>query len=850
MQRFLPKKILARCTARARRVLFHAYTLSPGETKPTDLLYAVARERGSVGANMLLAYDLTTENPALPPPEEDLASTAKGNRLLSEALKQVLKKSVRLAADYGSRHLGTEHFLAALLEEESTRKALIRKGSAEGFDNLREQLTSLLTHTAQLPTLSALVEPHEHERRARIEAREESLPSSEEKERSSGQTRKSAFPTTPKRNKQRSEPRALDYFTEDLTRMAERGELDPLVGRDREVERVINILSRRSKNNPILIGQAGVGKTAIVHGLAQQIRNQAVPEHLRGRRVLALDLGLLIAGTVFRGEFEGRLKDVIQEAEEGQDILFIDEVHTVVGAGSAQGSLDAANILKPAIVRGSFQIIGATTTEEYRKSIEKDSAFERRFQPVLINEPTAAETLKILKGLKKEFEKYHGLSISEEALERIIWLAERYLPGRFFPDKAIDVLDEAAASFRSKGVSGRPARRLVLQNELQQTQQQKELALKAEQYEEALRFNNKEKRLSRWLRSASKGSKSGSKESGFILSPIHIERTVSQMTGIALEKISRSEKYKLLNLEKRLKKHIVGQNPAVAAVAAALRRARSGIKDTIRPIGSFLFIGPSGVGKSELAKVLAQTFFEDPNAFFRLDMSEFAEPHTVSKLLGAPAGYVGYEDSGAFIEFVRRRPYSLILFDEVEKAHPHVQSVLLQILENGELTDARGVKSIFRHTLIILTANAAEAMNGENRGLGFAVGSGALEPGEPGEEVYRYLRPELVSRLDDVIVFETLKKSAIEKIVEIELTKLRDRLTGRGFCLSYTRTAIRHLADRSESRRHGARKIRSQIQKLVEEPLAQKIIAGELKEKTGIALAANRTGLTWRVSKK
>ncbi len=843
MERLLPRKILARFTARARRVLFKASAHSSGEVGIYDLARAVAAERGSIGANVLASNEIGTENLKDPSAGK---SEEYGAQTFSRSFKRVLKKSLRLAADYGARHVGTEHILAALLSEDSLRKSLSSLGG-ETLTNLESELELILTHTAQSPTLTSVIGPYDA-----LSSITESPPSgarsSGKKERRGDRERKSAATSPFRRAKEKLEPKALDYFTEDLIEKAGRRELDPLIGRASEVERILSILSRRSKNNPILIGEAGVGKTAIVHGFAQRIRDGSVPGHLAGRRLLSLDLGLLIAGTVFRGEFEGRLKDVIREAEEERAILFIDEVHTVVGAGAAQGSLDAANILKPAIVRGSFQIIGATTTDEYRRSIEKDSAFERRFQAVMVKEPNAAETLRILCGLKKEYERYHGLEISSAALERTVWLAERFLPARSFPDKAIDILDEAAASCRVRSTSSKTDDRASIAAKIERAREQKETATFEERYEEALRFRNEEEFWKREL--GSTRAVVSREKSTRVLTESDIERAVSQMTGVATEKISSDEKQKLLNLEKHIREQIVGQDRAVRVVAAALRRARSGIKDAARPIGSFLFVGPTGVGKSELARVLAETFFEDENAFFRLDMSEFAEPHAISKLLGAPAGYVGYEDAGAFVEFVRRRPYCLILFDEVEKAHPHVQNILLQILENGELTDAQGVRPSFRHSLIILTANIAGITGGKSGQIGFATGTNIRESlSASPAEIYHYLRPELVSRLDDVVVFEPLKRKDVEKIVGLELGRLAARLAARNCRLSYGKDVLRWLAERSESDWHGARKVRGQIQKLVEEPLAQKMIAGEIGESACVALTAAGKTLQWQISR-
>lgn len=859
MKKVLPRKILDKCTERAQRVISDAMLRGKGEIQPIDFLYAITNHKGSLGANILRAHSVKTETVKRSWLKNRNSQNKKGQRSLksfSEPAKDILKKSVALASEHQNTYIGTEHLVGAIIELGMLKSLIEKRGKPALVTSMRRQINTILTTNAQFPNLSVLGESVGGDlisRKDKTNGEKSEKGSFRGKKGSRKDSPMFSMPATSSSLKTDQESfSALDYFSEDLVEKAYNGELDPLIGRDNEVDRLINILSRRSKNNPILIGEAGVGKTAIVYGLAQRMADQKVPEHLLGKRLLSLDLGMLIAGTVFRGEFEGRLKDVIREAQDEQAIIFIDEIHTIIGAGAAQGSLDAANMIKPAISQGVAQIIGATTTDEYRKHIEKDPALERRFQPIVVRETSREETAQILKGLKKHLENYHSVEIDNKIIEKTVLLSERFIQNRFFPDKAIDVLDEAAAQLRSqKTVSPQKQKFLALKDELRNIQNKKELAIKSGGYEEALKLRVDEEKVKKEI-DGTKLAKDERLETSPapILAESDIERVISRMAGVDLEKISEPEKNKLLNLERLIRKNIIGQEEAIKNVSAALRRSRSGIKDEQRPIGSFLFMGPSGVGKTEFAKVLAQIFFEAPNSLIKVDMSEFSESHTVSKFIGAPAGYVGYDDTGNILELVRRQPYSLVLFDEIEKAHSKIHNLLLQILEDGELTSAHGTKVSFRNALIIITSNIGSSHFGPRGSLGFDKITKKTSREEVIKEIPRYLKPELVSRLDNVVVFGSLDKKDIEKIVELELKKLKSRLKGQGINFSYEKSAAKILAERSQSRQHGARKVRVSVRDLVENPLAQKIISGELENKKRVVLATSNKKLSWKTQKK
>lgn len=627
----------------------------------------------------------------------------------------------------------------------------------------------------------------------------------------------------------------LDEYSRDLTQMAREGKLDPVIGRDKEIERVIQILSRRTKNNPVLIGEPGVGKTAIVEGLAQMIVADNVPENLLNKRVVALDLSAIVAGSKYRGEFEKRLKAVMDEImESGNIILFIDELHTLVGAGAAEGAIDASNILKPALARGELQTIGATTLDEYRKYIEKDAALERRFQSVLVEETTPEETIEILKGLRDAYEAHHKVAITDEAIEAAVHMSHRYITDRFLPDKAIDLVDEAASRVRLSN-NTRPPELKELNEQLKNIQKEKEAAIKSQEFEKAAILRDKEKKLQKELENLKNNWQQNKNRRESTVTPEDIAEIVSSWTGIPVNKLEETETTKLLRLEEVLHQRVIGQDEAIKVVAQAVRRARAGLKDPDRPIGSFIFLGPTGVGKTELARTLAEALFDDEEAMVRIDMSEYMEKHSVSRMIGSPPGYVGYDEGGQLTEPIRRRPYSVVLFDEIEKAHPDVFNILLQILEDGQLTDSTGRKVDFKNTVVIMTSNVGANLIEREATMGFKVNIDEKEEYEDMKdkvmtELRRTFRPEFLNRLDEIIVFHALNKEHIKEIVNLMLNDLRKRLEENNITIEVTDEAKMLLVEDGFDPQYGARPLRRSIQRLVENPLSEKILAGAIKD--------------------
>jgi len=624
----------------------------------------------------------------------------------------------------------------------------------------------------------------------------------------------------------------VDRLAIDLTALAEQNKLDPVIGREREIERVIQILARRTKNNPALIGEPGVGKTAIVEGLAQRIVAGEIPEPLLDKRVIQLDVGSLVAGTIYRGQFEERLKRVIAELKKSESILFIDEVHMLVGAGAAGSSVDAANILKPALARGELQCIGATTLEEYRKYVESDAALERRFQPVMVEEPSVEETIEILRGVRSAYEKHHRLRISDEALEAAARLSARYISDRYLPDKAIDVIDETASRVRMYKAPGARSLREIFAT-LKIVQRDKERAIEEHRYEDATVLRDREIELQERLEAL---RINWDAEDGVVVNPDDVAEVVSMWTGIPLTQLCNDETERLLHMEEELHRRIVGQDEAISAVAKAVRRARVGLKDPHRPIGSFIFLGPTGVGKTELSKALAEFMFGSEEALLQLDMSEFMERHTVARLVGAPPGYVGYEDAGQLTETIRRRPYSIVVFDEMEKAHPDAFNMLLQIMEEGNLSDARGRKVDFRNTIIIMTSNIGAEMIKRETSLGFVIPHDDTVDAKRNydemrkkllEELKRTFRPEFLNRVDSVIVFHALSREEIAQIVDLELDKVRARLVEYDVRLEVTEAAKALLVEEGYSEEYGARPLRRVIQNRIEDALSDALLAGE-----------------------
>lgn len=644
-------------------------------------------------------------------------------------------------------------------------------------------------------------------------------------------------PTEPSKvNKSSSKTPTLDQFGRDLTEMAEEGKLDPVVGRDEETQRVLEILCRRIKNNPCLIGDPGVGKTAIAEGLAQKIVEGNIPEILKNKRVISLDLSSMIAGSKYRGEFEDRLKKVMSEIKSaGNVLIFIDEIHTIVGAGGAEGAIDASNILKPALARGEIQCIGATTIDEYRKYIEKDTALERRFQPINVGEPSKEETLLILKGLRDKYEAHHGVKITDEALQAAVTLSDRYITDRFMPDKAIDLIDEAAAKVRIENFTAPPDLK-KLEDEIQKITKEKEEAIDLQNFEKAAKLRDQEKNLKKNVEDLKNQWTTESSVKGHVVGEAQIANVVSKWTKVPVEKLTEKESERLLKLEEILHNRVIGQNEAVKSVARAVRRARVGLKDPNRPIGSFIFLGPTGVGKTELSKALAEAMFGIENNIIRIDMSEYMEKHAVSRLIGSPPGYIGYDEGGQLTEAVRRRPYSVVLLDEIEKAHPDVFNILLQILEDGRLTDGKGKTVNFKNTIIIMTSNVGAHSIKKQKSVGFAIDGSKSESqyekmkDNVMDELKRSFRPEFLNRIDDIIVFHELQEDNLLEIVDLMINSIKVRLEEHEIYLNFDEESKKFLVSEGSDLTYGARPLRRIITKNVEDRLSEEMLKGNVKK--------------------
>ncbi|MEA5513425.1 ATP-dependent Clp protease ATP-binding subunit [Nodularia sp. UHCC 0506] len=708
--------------------------------------------------------------------------------------KRVLELSLEEARQLGHNYIGTEHLLLGLIREGEGVAARVLENLGVDLSKVRTQVIRMLGETAEVSATGP-----------------------------SGRTK------TP----------TLDEFGSNLTQMATDNKLDPVVGRAKEIERVIQILGRRTKNNPVLIGEPGVGKTAIAEGLASRIANKDIPDILEDKRVVTLDIGLLVAGTKYRGEFEERLKKIMDEIRSaGNVILVIDEVHTLIGAGAAEGAIDAANILKPALARGELQCIGATTLDEYRKHIERDAALERRFQPVMVGEPSVDETIEILHGLRERYEQHHKLKISDEALVAAAKLSDRYISDRYLPDKAIDLIDEAGSRVRLINSQLPPAAK-ELDKELRQILKEKDDAVRGQDFDKAGELRDREMEIKAEIRAIaqSKTNATGTEGDEPVVGEEDIAHIVASWTGVPVNKLTESESEKLLHMEDTLHQRLIGQEDAVKAVSRAIRRARVGLKNPNRPIASFVFSGPTGVGKTELAKSLASYFFGSEEAMIRLDMSEYMERHTVSKLIGSPPGYVGYNEGGQLTEAVRRRPYTVVLFDEIEKAHPDVFNMLLQILEDGRLTDAKGRTVDFKNTLLILTSNiGSKVIEKGGGGIGFEFADDATETqynrirSLVNEELKQYFRPEFLNRLDEIIVFRQLSKPEVTQIAEIMLKEVFGRLTEKGITLEVSDRFKDRLIEEGYSPSYGARPLRRAIMRLLEDSLAEEILSGRIKD--------------------
>ncbi len=810
-------EFVSHLTDNARMSLHHANLIAQGYNSPyigtEHLLLGVLAQGASVGAKLLADAGVTLDKAQsalnLVPLTTVISIGAKG---LSETAKLTLKMGWEIAQEFHQDYLGTEHILYSILSQKNARATVL-----------------LRDINVDIPELTADLEEF-FDRQSDMYADNDM----------GGKT---------KTKKQPGRKGALEVYGTDLTLRAKEGKLDPVIGRDNEQERMVTILSRRTKNNPVLIGEPGVGKTAIVEGLAQRIVREDVPDHLLDKRIVQLDLAGMIAGTKYRGEFEERLKNVMAELQEQKNtIIFIDELHLLVGAGAAEGALDAANILKPVLARGEMQLIGATTLDEYRKHIEKDTALERRLQAIVVAEPKIKDTIAIVKGLRKNYEKHHGVTMTDEVIENAVYMADRYISERFMPDKAIDVIDEASALVRVKS-SQRPSKIRDYMKQLKNLNEKMEDAAISEDYERAALYKTRISQISTRIDEAR--SKQGDKAQ-IVLSDDDVARAISSMTGIPVRRVQKSEAKLLRNLEKHLGKYIIGQEEAVKRVSSAIRRSRSGVASSKRPIGSFVFMGPTGVGKTELAKVLAREVFGSEESLIKIDMSEFGERHNTSRLLGAPAGYVGYDDGGQLTDKIKHQPYSVVLFDEIEKAHRDVFNLLLQILEDGSLTDAKGHKVDFTNAIIILTSNLGSDRLMKESNLGFHAASKTDQKkldeihdenaASTREDLNKLMRPELVNRFDAVVTFRALTRKEIGRIFDNLIAELQERLIQKGVHLVIAPNAKRLLIDKGYDEKYGARPLRRTIQDMLEHKIADGILSGEY-EKGTVLKATAKSGI-------
>lgn len=771
------------------------------------ILYGLVKEGSGVAATALNECGVTED--ALREKLESINGTMSLVELTPDDFtprtKRVLRAAVIISSKTGYTYVGTEHLLLAILSESDSYAVAFLEELGVSVERLAQAVSKGMQGGAD-------------EGFGGFE--NESAPNGSQKGGS-----------------------ALDKFGRDLTQAAKNGEIDPVIGREKEIQRVIQILSRRTKNNPVLIGEPGVGKTAVAEGLALEIAKGNVPEILKDKRVVSLDLTGMVAGAKYRGDFEERIKAAIDEVKKSKNtILFIDELHTIVGAGAAEGSADAANILKPSLARGDFQVIGATTLNEYRKYIEKDAALERRFQPVKVGEPTPEQAVQILKGLRDSYEAHHKVKITDEAINAAVTLSSRYIADRYLPDKAIDLIDEGASKVRLASLTS-PDNVKELEDEIADYEKEKASAINEQDFERAARLRDEQKELQTKLDDAKKKWQEQQKGNSGEVTAEDIAKIVSEWTGIPVVQLTKEESERLLNMENVLHERVIGQSEAVTAIAKAIRRGRVGLKDPKRPVGSFIFLGPTGVGKTELCKALAEAMFGDENAMLRLDMSEYMEKHTVSKLIGSPPGYVGFEEGGQLTEKVRRKPYSVVLFDEIEKAHPDVFNMLLQILEDGRLTDSQGRTVDFKNTIIIMTSNVgARLITEKQSSLGFNSENENAEESEKKDikelvtgELRKVFRPEFLNRVDDIIVFNKLNKDEIKQIAVKMLKTLENRLDKMNIKISFTDNAISEIADKGFDENYGARPLRRAIQNEIEDPLSEQMLEGKVKDGAVVA---------------
>ncbi|WP_170005882.1 ATP-dependent protease ATP-binding subunit ClpC [Bacillus fonticola] len=808
--------MFGRFTERAQKVLAlaqeEAIRLRHSNIGTEHVLLGLVREGEGIAAKALYGLGLNPEK--IQKEVEGLIGTGdeKGQNIhYTPRAKKVIELSMDEARKLGHSYVGTEHILLGLIREGEGVAARVLNNLGVSLNKARQQVLQLLGSN----------------------------------EANGGQSGAgSSNANTP----------TLDSLARDLTAVAREGNLDPVIGRSKEIQRVIEVLSRRTKNNPVLIGEPGVGKTAIAEGLAQQIIENEVPEILRDKRVMTLDMGTVVAGTKYRGEFEDRLKKVMDEIRQaGNIILFIDELHTLIGAGGAEGAIDASNILKPSLARGELQCIGATTLDEYRKYIEKDAALERRFQPITVDEPTEEESVQILQGLRDRYEAHHRVSITNEAIEAAVKLSSRYISDRFLPDKAIDLIDEAGSKVRLKSFTTPPNLKELEMN-LGEVRKEKDAAVQSQEFEKAASLRDTEQRLREQVEETKKTWKEKQGKENSQVTVEDIASVVSSWTGIPVSKIAQTETDKLLKLEETLHSRVIGQNEAVSAVSKAVRRARAGLKDPKRPIGSFIFLGPTGVGKTELARALAESMFGDEDAMIRIDMSEFMEKHSTSRLVGSPPGYVGFDEGGQLTEKVRRKPYSVILLDEVEKAHPDVFNILLQVLEDGRLTDSKGRTVDFRNTVLIMTSNVGAEQLKRNKFVGFNVQDEGQQykdmKGNVMEELKRAFRPEFLNRVDEIIVFHALEKAQLKQIVSLLSDQLTKRLSEQNISLTLTEVAKDKIAEVGYDPEYGARPLRRALQKHIEDRLSEELLKGKVLTGTNVTVDVEKGEFIVRTSEE
>lgn len=808
-------------TARARKVMSlanqEAQRFNHEYIGTEHVLLGLVKEGTGVGATVLQSLGIELQNIRL----EVEKLTKQGGEMMTlgslpqtPRVKKVLSYTIEEARNLGHNYVGTEHILLGLIKEQDGVAASVLQNLGIDLNIIRDEVRNVLGGG-----VGTVEDPAGNSKR---------------------------------KGKGKSNTPAIDNFGRDLTELAKNDKLDPIIGREREIERITQILCRRTKNNPVLLGEAGVGKTAIVEGLAHKIIDNSTPQILHNRRVVALDLAMLVAGTKYRGQFEERIKAVIEEAKRTKNvILFIDEMHTLVGAGAAEGAMDAANVLKPSLSRGEFQCIGATTLDEYRKHIEKDGALERRFQTVTVEPPSKEQTLKILQGLRDRYEAHHKVQFTDSALKYAVELSNRYITGRVQPDKSIDVIDEAGARVRLKNTV-RPPDLTEIEDEIEKVCREKNVAIKDSAYERAAELRDKEQKLTDEMKKLSSKWKSKSSESLGIVDDESVNEVVSNMTGIPLTRLEKEETQRLLELENELHKTVVSQHEAIERVSKSIRRARSGIKDPRRPVGTFIFAGPSGVGKTLLSKTLAEFMFGDADSIIQIDMSEYMEKHNVSRLIGAPPGFVGYEEGGQLTEKIRRRPYAVVLLDEIEKAHPDIFNMLLQIMEEGQLTDSFGRKVDFRNTILIMTTNIGAQLIKSGSQIGFAKKNEEVSYKRTKElldrEIQRHFRPEFINRIDDVIVFRSLTRENLDTIVDYELRKLKSRLADKGMGLELNDKAREFLIDKGYNPDFGARPLRRAIEQYIEDPISESLLRGDNGDKIKITKNKSKDKLDIKVN--